>query len=246
MLGFGAPRADSVQEAAQPAPALPAELRAFVSAVSTAADERDRGYLDAAAGLRGRAELAARAGELEAHADLEAAHALRQALVLAIGAVGGDAAVRTLAGIVAREPSSRRDEPAELSSRVAHETVRTTAVDQLAALARDGEHSAMDALVETMRVESRAVRAVALASLHGLDGGRFERARAMLPAGQASLGDVRHADVRTVPQPDPRRRLVNPRAGGPTAKPEDEGRRPAHGQQISGRAPRLAKERQDG
>lgn len=245
MLGLGARRADSVQEAAQHSPALPAELRAFVSAVSTAADDRDRAYLDAVAGLRGRAELAARAGELEAHVDLEAAHALRQALVLAIGAVGGDAAVRALAGIAAREPSSRRGEPVERSSRVAHETVRTTAVDQLAALARDGQHSAMDALVEAMRVESRAVRAVALASLRGLDNGRFEHARTMLPDGQASLGDVRHADVRTVQQPDPRRQLVNPRAEGPTAKPEDEGRKPADGQQISGRAPRLAKDRQD-
>lgn len=156
-------------------------------------------------------------------------YATRWAVVYAAAKLEHPAALELLRSIVLTPIQAEQNEDPHAST-VAEETIiRTTAVDGVATLARDGNDDAIETLLSFLELPSFSIRR---AAVHGLltspkgDDLR-DRIAKCLPKDQRFILDLKKVDVRKVPQvEDPRRHLSETaRADCKPAPPDAQDRR---------------------
>jgi hypothetical protein len=206
-------RPDTCSELETGPPHMSDELRAFLREVNEVENESDPRYQRAVDGLRTRPEEVVReiSGlEVACPAD---DFGLRRCLIMAVAAVGHEAAVIPLRDIALRQMPALINSQAmtETSSIVKDTALRTLAVESLERLAREAVAGALAALADAASADSLAVRAIALTALRDAEDAAplLERALARLPEADRYLAEFRRLDVREVGQiSDARRHLV--------------------------------------
>jgi hypothetical protein len=195
-LGPGSPRRE------RPLSPAGTQLQNFFAAMNAVGGDAEDEYQAALRRLRADADLAvieiARAENDCGRSDYPS----RWACVHAAAELRDAAALPFLRSIVLRPiPPEESDDPHSFST-VAEETIlRTTAVEGVGALAKEGA-GASDALLEFLSVDSLSVRRAAVQSLLATPRGRRLRKRieSALPESQRFLLDLEAIDVREAPQ----------------------------------------------
>lgn len=205
-------------------------LRYFLSVMYNSGEDAANVYREALDRLRAQAEDVAAEISLAEPALREMNYPGRWALIFAASELRHPAALPWLRLIaLSRIPKERSQDPHSFST-VAEETIlRTTAVEGIGHLARDGNAQAVETLFECLARPWISVRRAAVQALLSTDEGRKQRERiaSALPEEARFLLDLRRIEVRDARQiQNPEQFLVRAARLGTSSAPSLPGDRP--------------------
>lgn len=208
-------------------------LRFFLSVMFNSGENAANIYREALDRLRAHAEGVAAEIAVAEPSLRETDYPGRWALIFAASELRHPAALSWLRFIaLSRIPTERSQDPHSFST-VAEETIlRTTAVEGIGHLARDGNAQAAETLFECLERPSISLRRAAVQALLSTDEGQRQRERiaSALPEDARFLLDLRRIEVRDVRQiQNPEQFLVRAARMGTSSAPSLPGDRPNGG-----------------